>query len=129
MLPDVLAEADIRFDVVVEASGNPSGWELAVKKVKPRGTIVLKSTYHGALSFNPAPLVIEEITVVGSRCGPFEPALRLLSSGLGRPQPAHNGGISFFRSGKGFSSRSGEGYSESPPNFLNLPSNYNYLIC
>ena len=100
--PDVLAEADIRFDVVVEASGNPSGWELAVKKVKPRGTIVLKSTYHGALSFNPAPLVIEEITVVGSRCGPFEPALRLLSSGLVDPSPLITAVFPFSEAEKAF---------------------------
>jgi alcohol dehydrogenase len=85
--PNVLGARDTKFDIVVEASGNPSGWELATKKVKPRGTIVLKSTYHGALDFNPAPLVIEEITVVGSRCGRFEPALRLMASGLVDPTP------------------------------------------
>jgi threonine dehydrogenase-like Zn-dependent dehydrogenase len=85
--PNNLEADDTKFDVVVEASGNSSGWALAIKKVKPRGTIVLKSTYHGALDFNPAPLVIEEITVVGSRCGRFEPALRLMSSGLVDPTP------------------------------------------
>ncbi len=72
-----------RFDVVVEASGHPSGWELAVRRVKPRGIIVLKSTYHGGFDFNPAPLVIDEITVVGSRCGQFAAALRLMESGSG----------------------------------------------
>jgi threonine dehydrogenase-like Zn-dependent dehydrogenase len=46
---------------------------------------VLKSTYHGSLNFNPAPLVIDEITVVGSRCGQFGPALRLMESGLVDP--------------------------------------------
>lgn len=70
------------FDLVVEASGSPDGWNTAVSLVKPRGTIVLKSTYHGDLNFNPAQLVINEITVVGSRCGRFEPALRLLEAGL-----------------------------------------------
>ena len=78
---------DERFDVVVEASGRPSGWEMAVKHVKPRGVLVLKSTYHGTLNFNPAPLVIDEITVVGSRCGRFEPAIRLMEQGLVDPTP------------------------------------------
>ena len=72
--------------MVVEASGNPSGWQTAVKLVKPRGVIALKSTYHGDFSFNPAPLVINEVSVIGSRCGQFEPALRLLSSGLVDPR-------------------------------------------
>jgi alcohol dehydrogenase len=76
-----------RFDVVVEASGHPSGWDLAVRHVRQRGTIVLKSTYHGSLDFNPAPLVIDEITVVGSRCGRFAPALRLMDQGLIDPTP------------------------------------------
>jgi threonine dehydrogenase-like Zn-dependent dehydrogenase len=76
-----------RFDVVIEASGSPSGWDLAVKRVKPRGTLVLKSTYHGALNFNPAALVIDEITVVGSRCGQFAPALNLMKLGLVDPTP------------------------------------------
>jgi threonine dehydrogenase-like Zn-dependent dehydrogenase len=66
------------FDVVVEATGSACGWELALRLVKPRGTLVLKSTFHGHLAFNPAPIVVDEITVIGSRCGRFEPALRLL---------------------------------------------------
>lgn len=70
------------YDLVVEASGSPNGWETAVNAVKPRGIIVLKSTYHGGFNFNPAPLVINEINLVGSRCGKFEPALRLLSERL-----------------------------------------------
>ncbi|MGB6068586.1 MAG: alcohol dehydrogenase catalytic domain-containing protein [Desulfomonilaceae bacterium] len=78
---------DDRFDAVVEASGHPSGWGLAVSRVKPRGAIVLKSTYHGGFDFNPAPLVIDEIRVVGSRCGQFGAALRLMESGLVDPTP------------------------------------------
>jgi len=85
LLLDELKSSNERFDVVVEASGSPSGWDLAVSCVKPRGTVVLKSTYHGALNFNPAPLVIDEITVVGSRCGRFGPALRVLDAGLVDP--------------------------------------------
>ncbi len=67
-------------DVVIESSGSPDGWELALSLVRPRGTIVLKSTYHKKLTTDPAKLVIDEITVVGSRCGRFDPALRLLEN-------------------------------------------------
>ncbi len=67
-----------QFDLVVEATGSWNGWEMALTAVKPRGLVVLKSTYVGEKPFNPAPLVINEITVVGSRCGPFSPALHLL---------------------------------------------------
>jgi len=70
------------FDVVVEVSGSSSGFETAIQLVKPRGAIVLKSTYHGNLEFNAAPIVINEITVVGSRCGPFAAAIRHLEKGL-----------------------------------------------
>lgn len=66
------------FDLVVEATGSPRGWKQALQLVKPRGTVVLKSTFHDRLAFNPAPIVVDEITVVGSRCGRFEPALQLL---------------------------------------------------
>jgi threonine dehydrogenase-like Zn-dependent dehydrogenase len=66
-------------DVVVEATGNPKGLELAMRAVRPRGTIVLKSTVAVPDSLNLAPLVINEITVVGSRCGPMGMALRALA--------------------------------------------------
>jgi len=69
-----------KHDLVIESSGSTSGWELAVSLVRPRGTIILKSTYHKMLKINPSGLVIDEITVVGSRCGPFPPALRLLQN-------------------------------------------------
>jgi threonine dehydrogenase-like Zn-dependent dehydrogenase len=82
---DSFSAAQDRFDVVVEASGHPSGWSAAGERVKPRGTLILKSTYHGSMDFNPAPLVINEITVLGSRCGVFPPALRLMQSGLVDP--------------------------------------------
>jgi threonine dehydrogenase-like Zn-dependent dehydrogenase len=73
------------FDIVVEASGGPAGWDLAVRRLRPRGTLILKSTYAGGFDFNPAALVINEITVVGSRCGLFEPALRVVERGLVDP--------------------------------------------
>jgi threonine dehydrogenase-like Zn-dependent dehydrogenase len=69
------------FDVVIEATGSPSGMQRALDLVRPRGTLVLKSTYHGPLTFDAAPLVIDEITLVGSRCGPFAPALASLAAG------------------------------------------------
>lgn len=69
-----------RWDVVVEATGSPSGFELARKALRPRGTLVMKSTYKGDMSVNFSSIVVDEIQIVGSRCGPFEPALRLLES-------------------------------------------------
>lgn len=73
------------FDIVVEATGSPQGWELALGLIKPRGTVVLKSTFHGQIAFNPAPIVVDEITVIGSRCGRFEAALALLGKGAIHP--------------------------------------------
>ncbi|HEV8342222.1 MAG TPA: alcohol dehydrogenase catalytic domain-containing protein, partial [Candidatus Binatia bacterium] len=67
-----------RFDIVVEASGSESGLELALSAVRPRGTLVLKSTIAGNHNVSLAPLVINEVTVVGSRCGLFPPALEAL---------------------------------------------------
>ncbi|HVG38256.1 MAG TPA: alcohol dehydrogenase catalytic domain-containing protein [Pyrinomonadaceae bacterium] len=69
------------FDVVVEASGAASGFALALDLLRPRGTLVLKSTFHGATEINAAPIVVDEISVVGSRCGRFAPALDLLRAG------------------------------------------------
>ena len=68
------------FDLVVEATGSPAGMPRALELVRPRGTIVWKSTHHAAARFDAAPLVVNEVTVVGSRCGRFEPALELLRS-------------------------------------------------
>jgi threonine dehydrogenase-like Zn-dependent dehydrogenase len=67
-----------RFDYVVDCTGSPSGFELANKLVRPRGTIVLKTTVADAAPLNLVPIVINEITVVGSRCGPFPPAFESL---------------------------------------------------
>lgn len=70
-----------RADLVVEATGSHAGFALAVAATRPRGTLVLKSTVAETAPLNLAPLVIDEITVVGSRCGPFEPALSALATG------------------------------------------------
>jgi threonine dehydrogenase-like Zn-dependent dehydrogenase len=70
-----------RADVVVEASGSTAGFALAVAATNPRGTLVVKSTVAETAPLNLAPLVVDEITVVGSRCGPFAPALQALAAG------------------------------------------------
>jgi threonine dehydrogenase-like Zn-dependent dehydrogenase len=67
------------FDVVVEASGSDSGFQMAIDLLRPRGVLVLKSTFHGTTELNAASIVVDEISVVGSRCGRFAPALDLLS--------------------------------------------------
>ena len=76
-----------QFDVVVEATGSPSGLAAAVEFTRPRGTLVLKSTFHGTTELALAPLVIHELTLVGSRCGRFEPAQRAMASGRVDPRP------------------------------------------
>lgn len=73
-------------DVVVECTGSPEGFASARRLLRPRGTLVLKSTYHGALTVDMSGLVVDEIILLGSRCGPFAPALRLLASGLVDPR-------------------------------------------
>ncbi|MFQ5855998.1 MAG: alcohol dehydrogenase catalytic domain-containing protein [Anaerolineae bacterium] len=68
-------------DVVVECTGSPAGFDQALRLVRSRGTIVLKSTYHGRADADMTAVVVNEVTLVGSRCGPFAPALHLLTSG------------------------------------------------
>jgi alcohol dehydrogenase len=67
-----------RFTLVVEAAGSPSGFALAQQLTAPRGTLVLKSTFHGAASVETWPIVVHELTLIGSRCGPFARAVDLL---------------------------------------------------
>jgi threonine dehydrogenase-like Zn-dependent dehydrogenase len=71
----------------VEATGSPSGLALAQRLTVPRGTLVLKSTFHGAANVETWPIVVKELTVLGSRCGPFPRALALLRSGHVDPTP------------------------------------------
>ncbi len=66
------------FDVAVEASGSSDGFAAAIELLRPRGTLVLKSTFHGTTEIHAAPVVVDEISIVGSRCGRFAPALELL---------------------------------------------------
>ena len=77
----VITEENIqpkKWDIVVEATGSSDGFNLARKAIRPRGTMVLKSTYKGEMNVNFSSIVVDEINIIGSRCGPFEPALRLL---------------------------------------------------
>lgn len=67
------------WDIVVEATGSINGFETALALTKPRGVLVLKSTVASGKEFNFAPIVVDEITILGSRCGQFAPALRLLA--------------------------------------------------
>lgn len=81
LLADVDAKIFASFDVVVEASGSESGFATTLDLVRPRGKIVLKSTFHGTPAWAASRVVVDEITIVGSRCGRFAPALDLLTSG------------------------------------------------
>lgn len=80
---DVVEESRLsdRFDIVIDCSGSGAGFSRAVELVKPRGTIILKSTAADGAEINLAPVVINEIRVLGSRCGRFQPALNALASG------------------------------------------------
>ncbi len=75
-----IAPAD-RFDFVIEASGAPGGLKLALELIRPRGTIILKSTFSEAVTLDTWRIVVDEISLIGSRCGRFEKALRLLETG------------------------------------------------
>jgi alcohol dehydrogenase len=79
VLADKLPER--AFPIVVEATGSQEGLRSAIAMCEPRGTVVMKSTVHGLVPIDTAPAIVNEITLVGSRCGRFEPALRLLASG------------------------------------------------
>jgi len=70
-----------RFDLTVEATGSADGLTSAIAMTRPRGTVVMKTTVHEPVLLNTAPAVVNEITLVGSRCGRFEPALRWIRSG------------------------------------------------
>jgi threonine dehydrogenase-like Zn-dependent dehydrogenase len=74
-------------DIVVDCTGSETGLSTALKLVRPRGTIVLKTTVAGAQTMAWAPFVIDEVTLVGSRCGPFDQALLALERGHVKVQP------------------------------------------
>jgi alcohol dehydrogenase len=69
------------YEWVIDATGSPAGLRAAIHMVQPCGTVFLKSTMHGKVPVDTAPVIVNEITLIGSRCGPFEPALELLRMG------------------------------------------------
>ena len=75
------------YSLLVEATGSPTGLDLAQQMTAPRGTLVLKSTFHGATPVETWPIVVKEMNVLGSRCGPFDKAIALLRSGEVDPRP------------------------------------------
>lgn len=81
LLDEVSPSYSRSFDVVIEASGSESGFATAIDLVRPRGKIVLKSTFHGTPTWQASRVVVDEITIVGSRCGRFAPAVDLLANG------------------------------------------------
>jgi threonine dehydrogenase-like Zn-dependent dehydrogenase len=81
---------DKSFDISVDCTGNPEGFAIARRALRPRGILVLKSTYAGNLSLDASALVVDEITLIGSRCGPFLPALELLATAKVDVQPLIN---------------------------------------
>jgi alcohol dehydrogenase len=92
------------FPIVVDATGSSNGLQSAIAMCEPRGTVVMKSTVHGLVPLNTAPAIVNEITLVGSRCGRFEPALRLLASGkvrvgnlISEQYPLHRAADAFDR--------------------------------
>lgn len=80
-------DATRQFDFVVEASGAAAGLQLALQLVRPRGTIILKSTFSGAVTLDTSRIVVDEISVIGSRCGRFDKALALLATGQINVEP------------------------------------------
>ena len=84
---DASQPAGRRFDVVVDVTGRPEGLRRSLEIVKPRGTVVMKSTFHGEAPVTTWPVVVDEVTLLGSRCGPFRPALQLLASGAVQVKP------------------------------------------
>ncbi|HKV38544.1 MAG TPA: zinc-binding dehydrogenase, partial [Blastocatellia bacterium] len=77
----ITGSRDAGFDIVVEASGSSSGLSLGLRLVKPRGTVVLKSTHQGPSEIVMSQVVVNELTIVGSRCGRFARAISLLDGG------------------------------------------------
>jgi len=75
------------YPITVDATGSSEGLRQAVAMTQPRGTVVMKSTVHGAIQVDSAPIIVNELTLVGSRCGRFEPALRLLAAGKVKVEP------------------------------------------
>ena len=90
------------FDVVIEATGSVGGFETSLSLVKPRGVLVLKSTIAAKEGLNLAAVVVDEITILGSRCGQFAPAMRLLARKVIDPKPLITAILPFEKAIEGF---------------------------
>ncbi|MBN1324313.1 MAG: alcohol dehydrogenase catalytic domain-containing protein [Methanotrichaceae archaeon] len=95
-------EIEKAYDLVIEATGSPDGLSLALQLVRPRGTIVLKTTAAASSEMNLATIVVDEVHVIGSRCGPFEPAVRALLSRYIDVRPLISGIYEFDRANEAF---------------------------
>ncbi len=85
------APDDEQYDLVVDCTGHPDGLATARRLVRPRGRLVLKSTFHGESTLSLSMVVVDEVCLIGSRCGPFAPALRLLERNLVETEPLISG--------------------------------------
>ena len=97
------------YDLVIEATGSPEGLNVALGLVRPRGTLVLKSTCHGEASMDFSRVVVDEITILGSRCGPVPKALGLLAEGLINPKSGVEGIFSLEQGLEAFETASRKG--------------------
>ncbi len=107
ILPKKLPDRVYRW--VVDATGSPEGLRAAVAMCEPRGTIILKSTVHGLVTIDTAPVIVNEVTLVGSRCGRFEPAIRLLASGKVNVSPMISAEFPLDRAPEAFESAATKG--------------------
>lgn len=101
----VIASSDVQsqsFDYAIDATGSPDGLAISRKVLRPRGVLILKSTYAGNLNINMSGFVVDELTVIGSRCGPFEPAIRMLQNQLIDPTDLIEDILPLERSIEGF---------------------------
>lgn len=85
--PETEIPSGFKAETVVECSGRAAGFHLACRLLKPQGRLLLKSTFHGTTPVNLSDLVVEEITLIGSRCGPFPPAINLLQHNRVQVEP------------------------------------------
>ncbi len=106
-VPEKISSRKREFDVVVEACGSESGFATALELLRPRGVLVLKSTFHGTTEINAATIVVDELSIIGSRCGRFTPALDLLKKGaidvdslISEEYPLQHGVLAMERAGQ-----------------------------
>lgn len=97
------------FDWVVDATGHPDGIRAAVAATRPRGTLILKSTVHGLVPVDTAPIIVNELTLVGSRCGRFEASLPLLDHGVVNVEPMVSGRFPLAEAPRAFARAAGRG--------------------